>query len=336
MSSKPETSRASAPSRINLRGADATFRGLARALALKIILPQHQHMPGQTKAEIRALLAGAGLAPRYRYGQNFLIDLNLMRKLIETAEVGDEDVILEVGPGTGSLTELLLDRGARVVAVEIDHGLQRLLRKRLGDHSRFTLIQADILANKHNLNPLVLNVLKEQAPGGGGALKLVANLPYQVATPLLMDLLFTELPFTRLTCTIQKEVGERLAADPNTAAYGPISVICQTLADIELHAIMPASAFWPRPKVQSIMLTIRPKPPGGIEVADVPDFARFVQQGFIQRRKMLRRIVREMDLLDGLAAFHKAGINPDARPEQLSPSNWRAFHRALRERRPRE
>ena len=293
-------------------------------------------MPGQSKAEIRALLAGAGLAPRHRYGQNFLIDLNLMRKLVDTAEVCAEDVILEVGSGTGSLTELLLERGARVVAVEIDHGLQRLLRDRLGNHPLFTLIQADVLANKHNINPLVLNVLNEQVPEGGGAYKLVANLPYQIATPLLLDLLLVELPLKRLTCTIQKEVGERLAALSNTAAYGPISVICQTLADVELHAIMPASAFWPPPKVQSVMLTIQPKPAEVVEVADVPDFVSFVQQGFVQRRKMLRRLVRNMNLLDGLAAFHQAGINPDARPEQLTPSNWRAFHRALRARQSRE
>ncbi len=287
-------------------------------------------MSGQTKSEIRSLLAAAGLSPRKRYGQSFLIDLNLMRKLVAAADVRPDDVILEVGPGTGSLTEVLLKRGARVIAVEIDHGLQALLRDRLGKHPRFTLVQADVLAGKHELNPLVVNVLNEQPPRLGGAYKLVANLPYQVATPLLMELLYTAPPFERLTCTIQKEVGERLAAEPRTGAYGTVSVISQTLAAIDLIAIMPASAFWPSPKVESIMLTLRPRPADQIDVDDVPDFVRFVRQGFSRRRKMLRRIVRDWELLDVLAAFQRAGVSPDARPEELTPQAWRAFHRAVR------
>ena len=224
-------------------------------------------MPGQTLTEIRSLLAGAGLAPRQRYGQNFLNDLNLMRKLVAAAEIGPEDVILEVGAGTGSLTETLLKRGAHVVAVEIDRGLQALLRDRLGKHPRFTLVQADVLAGKHQINPLVLNILNEQQPGTGGGRKLVANLPYQIATPLLMELLCTSPPFERLACTVQKEVAERLAAQPRTAAYGPVSVISQTLAATELIAILPPSAFWPRPKVESIMLTVRPRPANQVDVA---------------------------------------------------------------------
>jgi 16S rRNA (adenine1518-N6/adenine1519-N6)-dimethyltransferase len=292
-------------------------------------------MAGQTKSEIRAMLAGAGLAPRQRYGQNFLIDLNLMQKLAAAADVRAADVVLEVGAGTGSLTELLLERGARVVAVEIDRGLQTLLRERLGDDSRFALVQADVLAGKHQLNPLVCNVLSDWRPKRGGAYKLVANLPYQVATPLLMELLYASPGFERLTCTIQREVGERLVADARTSAYGPVSVVCQTLAEIEVLAILPPAVFWPRPKVQSIMLTLRPRPVDEIDVEDVADFVRFVQRGFAQRRKMLRRVVRDWDLLDALAAFQKAGVSPDSRPEELSPQSWRAFHRAVRSAAPR-
>lgn len=292
-------------------------------------------MPGQTLSEIRSLLAGAGLAPRQRYGQNFLIDLNLMRKLVTAAAVQSDDLILEVGPGTGSLTEVLLKRGARVVAVEIDRGLQALLRDRLGKHPRFTLVQADVLAGKHEINPLVLKILNAQRPGPDGARKLVANLPYQIASPLLMELLCASPPFERLTCTVQKEIGERLAAEPRTAAYGSVSVIAQTLAEIELIAILPPSVFWPRPKVESLMLTLRPRPPGQIDVEDIADFVHFVQRGFAQRRKMLRRVVRDWDLLDALAAFHRGGVNPDARAEELTPELWRAFHRAVRAQRPR-
>lgn len=286
-------------------------------------------MPGQTLSEIRALLAAAGLAPRHRFGQNFLIDLNLMRKLAAAAELNAADVVLEVGPGTGSLTEILLDSGARVISVEIDRGLAGVLRERLGEHPRFTLIQADALAGKHEINPLALNVLKEQEPHPGGARKLVANLPYQIATPLLMELLYATPRLERLTCTIQKEVGRRFLAEPETDDYGPVSVITQTLADVEWIATVPPGAFWPRPQVESAMLTIKPRPPERIEVADAADFARFVQRGFLHRRKMLRRAVQEWGLSDAMAAFLKAGLSPEARPEQLSPAQWRAFHRAV-------
>jgi 16S rRNA (adenine1518-N6/adenine1519-N6)-dimethyltransferase len=225
---------------------------------------------------------------------------------------------------------MLLECGARVVAVEIDRGLLAFLRERLGKHPRLTLVQADVLASKHQVNPLVTSVLDAQQPGPGGGRKLVANLPYQVATPLLIDLLRSAPPFERLTCTIQKEVGERLAAEPRTAAYGPASVISQTLARTELLAILPSSAFWPRPKVESVMLTMRPRSVEQVDVEDVGDFVRFVQRGFGQRRKMLRRVVRDWELLDALAAFKRARVNPDARPEELTPERWRAFHRAVR------
>lgn len=288
-------------------------------------------MAGQTQTQIRALLAAAGVAPRRRLGQNFLVDLNLMRKLVAAADLKPADVILEVGAGTGSLTEMLLEHGVRVVAIEIDRGLQTILRERLADHPRCTLIQADALAGKHQVNPLVLKTLEDRPPQAGGARKLVANLPYQIATPLLAELLVSGPALGRLTCTIQREVGERLGAQPRTNAYGPLSVIVQTVASVELVAILPRTAFWPRPDVESLMISIRPRPAEQIEVDDVADFARFVHRGFLHRRKMLRRIVRDWDLLDALAAFKLAGVNPDARPEELTPADWRAFHHAVRQ-----
>ncbi|MCK4342729.1 MAG: ribosomal RNA small subunit methyltransferase A [Phycisphaerae bacterium] len=287
-------------------------------------------MPGQTLSEIRALLAGADLAPRHRYGQHFLIDLNLMRKLVDAADLSPADTVLEVGPGTGSLTEFLLEHAGRVVAIEIDHGFQAILRRRFGQQSRFTLMQGDALAAKHRVNPLVLRILLEQPPEAGGAYKLVANLPYQIATPLLVDLLHVTPGFERLTCTIQKEVGERLSSPPRTANYGPVSVIMQTMADITPLAIIPPTAFWPRPQVESVMLTIRPRPTEQIEVDDIPAFIALVQRGFQQRRKMIRRLLRDWDESAALVVFQRAGVNPDARPEELSPTAWQTLFRALR------
>ncbi len=289
-------------------------------------------MPGQTLSEIRRLLAAANLAPRHRFGQHFLIDLNLMRKLVDAAQLSPADTVLEVGAGTGSLTELLLDRGVHVVAVEVDHGLQGILRQRLGSHPRVTLVQADVLAGKHRLNPLVLKALQAQPPRPGGAYKLVANLPYQIATPLLMDALLAGLSFELLACTIQREVAQRLGARPGTESYGPGSVIIQSLADIIPLAILPPSAFWPRPEVQSAMVTIRPRGAGQVEIDNLPGFVEFVHRGFQQRRKMLRRLLGEWDELTILAAFRRAGVSPDARAEQLSPAAWRGLFRALERR----
>jgi 16S rRNA (adenine1518-N6/adenine1519-N6)-dimethyltransferase len=314
-------------------------------------------MAGQTLTEIRRLLAGAGLAPQHRYGQNFLVDLNLMRKLVAAADVTAADTLLEVGPGTGSLTELLLESGAHVIAVEIDRGLQELLRDRLGSQPRFTLVQGDVLASKHTLNPLVLHALAAKPPAADGSYKLVANLPYQIATPLLVDLLLSTVEaggspaFARLTCTIQKEVGERLGARPRCEEYGPVSVLVQTFARVAPLAILPPSVFWPRPQVESVMLTIEPRTntatpehPHPTTAQARPDtapprtapqhwrspreFARFVQSAFQQRRKTLRRLFRDWPELDVLRAFNQAGISMDARPEELAPDQWQLLFAA--------
>lgn len=288
-------------------------------------------MPGQTLGEIRSLLAAAGLAPQHRFGQNFLIDLNLLGKLVTAAEVTAADTILEVGPGTGSLTECLLACGARVIAVEIDHGLQRLLRQRLGDNPRFTLVQGDALAGKHRVNPLALKILQDQPPEPGGHYKLVANLPYQIATPLLVDLLHVTPTFERLVCTIQREVGQRLAAPARDPQYGPVSVMVQLLADVTPLAVLPPSVFWPQPQIESVMLVLRPRPAAQTGVTDPTALAAFVQRGFQQRRKMLRRVFREVpDELALQRAFAQAKATPDARAEELSPEQWRALFDGFR------
>jgi 16S rRNA (adenine1518-N6/adenine1519-N6)-dimethyltransferase len=283
-------------------------------------------MAGQTLTEIRGLLAAAGLAPRHRYGQNFLIDLNLMGKVVAAGELHADDVVLEVGCGTGSLSELLLASGARVVGVELDRGLQAVLRDRLGSNPRFTLVQGDALAGKHAVNPLMLTALAQHPPGPGGHRKLVANLPYQIATPLLVELLQVQPAFERLTCTIQREVGERLAAAAGSEAYGPVSVMAQSLGRIELLAILPPSAFWPRPQVESVLITIRPDPEALARIEDLSGFVRLVHDAFAQRRKMLRRLFRDWDPLAAMAVLGRAGVSPDDRPETIAPGQWLRLH----------
>ena len=284
-------------------------------------------MSGQTLQQIRGLLAAAGLSPRHRFGQNFLIDLNLMRKLVAAAELTPADVVLEVGPGTGSLTEMLLESGPRVVAAEIDHGLARLLRERLGERPRFTLIEGDALASKHRINPALLAALAAEPVESGGSRKLVANLPYQVATPLLMEGLLLRQGFERLCVTVQREVGLRFTAAVGDEGYGPLAIAMQTLAHVETIAHLPPAAFWPRPEVESLMVRIRPRPGGSLPVRDAAAFVAFVQKCFLHRRKTLLAAMRHVGLR-GEELLPRVGVNPAARAEQLAPADWQAMFAA--------
>ncbi|MFN0136301.1 MAG: 16S rRNA (adenine(1518)-N(6)/adenine(1519)-N(6))-dimethyltransferase RsmA [Phycisphaerae bacterium] len=288
-------------------------------------------MAGQTLSTIRSLLARHGLRPQHQFGQNFLIDLNLMRKLVDAADLQASDVIVEVGPGTGSLTEFLLESGAQVIAVEIDRGFQELLKQHFAGNPNLHLICGDALETKHRLNNHLFKSLRDLAHSHGGIRKLVANLPYQIATPLMLELLIQdELPFERLVCTIQREMADRLLAKVNTEQYGPAAVITQTFARIELLATLPPGAFWPPPNVASafVRLVTFPDPP--LASDERAPFAAFVQRGFQQRRKMLRGSMRDWGIDDPEAILAYGGFSELARPEQIAPSGWLALHRLCR------
>jgi 16S rRNA (adenine1518-N6/adenine1519-N6)-dimethyltransferase len=270
----------------------------------------------QTLAEIKQLLQARGLAPQKRFGQNFLIDQNLVRKLVDESAVAPGELVLEVGPGTGTLTEELLDRGCRVIACELDRGLAALLRERLGTQPNFTLIEGDCLASKRALSPELAAAL------GSRPFTLVANLPYGAATPLLLILL-TAYPACRgMYVTIQKEVGDRLAAAPGSDAYGAISVVAQTLATVRTIAKLPPECFWPRPDITSVMIAIERRPEHGID--DPAALADFCQRVFEKRRKQLGSVL-------GREALWPSGIDPTMRAERLAPHQivdmWRTIAR---------
>lgn len=277
----------------------------------------------QTLAQIRQLLESRSLAPRKALGQNFLIDHNLIRKLVDAANVHPGDLVLEVGPGTGTLTEELLTRGCRVVACELDHGLAALLRERLADpqsslgapaQARFTLIEGDALAHKRALNPDILHALAAHAtpPAPSGTLppfKLIANLPYGAATPIMLALLTLHPQCRGMFVTIQREVADRLLAQPGTADYGPLAVVTQAVADITRLATLPPECFWPRPDVTSAMVAITPKTyPLTNDPARLADAAQHL---FTRRRKQLGAIL-------GRNFEFPEGIDPQLRAEALS------------------
>jgi 16S rRNA (adenine1518-N6/adenine1519-N6)-dimethyltransferase len=276
----------------------------------------------QTKTDIKAILSAAGIRPLKRFGQHFLIDGNLMRKLVAAAEVTPHDVVLEVGPGTGALTELLLAAAGHVVAVEIDRGLHAICESRVGTSPDLTLVHGDVLARKSRVEEQVLEILAERQSKLGGRIMLVANLPYQVATPLVVDLLLGELPVSPMCFTVQAEVADRLSASPGSKAYGPVSVFVQVLARPERIARVPPTAFWPEPKVESAMLRLDLKierPPSPV----LDRLSEVVHGCFCHRRKTMGWSLRKL-----LTEAEYQGVQVDGRwnlgdrPERITVAQW--------------
>ncbi len=293
----------------------------------------------QTLSQIKALLSSAGAAPRKRLGQVFLIDRNLMGKLLSLAEVEGEAPVLEVGAATGSLTEELLSRCGRVVAVEKDPRLAAILRARLGDRQGLTVIQGDVLSGKHALAPAVLDAL-----AGAERARLVANLPYSVAVPVILNCLVNSwraacrpgppaVRFDRLTVTVQRELAERLLAPVGSGSYGPASVVVALLSRPTPGRVLPPHVFWPRPKVDSQMLRLDFDPDAAAAVADAAQLSAVLAAAFAHRRKKLSTTCRTRGFPFAreafLAAAGEAGIDPGERPHRVAPEGFRALANAL-------
>lgn len=261
------------------------------------------------------MLEARGLSPQKMFGQNFLIDHNLIRKLVDAAGVKQDDVVLEIGPGTGVLTEELLARGCNVIACDIDRGLCELLRERLG--SRITLVEGDCLENKHALSQLVNNALAlfDISPESPKRFRLVANLPYACATPLMMILLSQWRSCEGLYVTIQKEVADRLVAKHSTKEYGPISVLAQSVAQVEMIAKLPPHCFWPQPDVTSAMIALRRLPTP--KTNDPQLLLAFCNRLFEQRRKQLGGVLSAM-CKEGEMATISTRMDTTRRAESMS------------------
>ena len=257
------------------------------------------------------MLEERGLAPRKSFGQNFLVDHNLICKLVDAAAVGDRDVVLEVGPGTGTLTEELLARGCRVIAAEIDRGMCELLRERLGGNPLFTLVEGDCLDGKHAFAPALVSALLGAMAfrPAGSSFTLVANLPYGCATPVMMVLMAGYPACRGIFVTIQKEVGDRLMARPGTKEYGPLTVLALATCEVERVATLPPGCFWPRPSVTSAMISLRRR--AAPQHPDPSRLLAFCHRLFEHRRKQIGSIL-------GRDRAFPDGISPTDRAEALS------------------
>ena len=244
----------------------------------------------QTLSYLRNLLQERGIHPKNKLGQNFLIDLNLIELLIRTADLSVDDLVLEVGSGTGSLTQQLVELAGAVLSVEIDPAFAAMTDEAIvGSRQNVTLLQADILKSKNELNPQVLQYLHElQQRSGTRQIKLIANLPYAVATPVISNLLLSDVPIERMVVTVQWEIAERLMASAGTKEYSALSVLTQSLADVTLIRQLPPGVFWPRPKVSSAIVQIMPSVGKRAHVGEPQRLRNFLRDLYAHRRKNLR------------------------------------------------
>ena len=268
----------------------------------------------QTLSDIRAMLAARGLSPKHRFGQNFLVDHNLLRKLVDASGIGAGSLVVEIGPGTGTMSEEILARGAELIAIELDRDLAAHVRELFARESRFTLIEGDCLDGKRALNADALALI------GARHFTLVANLPYQAASPVMAICAAFPQCLGQFV-TVQREVGDRLRAAPGGSEYGPLTIIVQAFAHVEQIAVLAPGCFWPPPEVTSAMLALRPRDATAIAHHETDAFGAFVHTLFSKRRKQLGAIL-------GRDRTWPEGIDPKQRPETLAVADivllWRA------------
>lgn len=289
----------------------------------------------QTISYLSQRLRDVGIEPNHRHGQNFLVDMNMLDFIANQAEIGPDDVCLEVGAGTGSLTSRLAAKASHVVSVEIDPRMHQIASEELAALPNITLLKLDALKSKHEIAPEVGEAIEAHLANGTRRLLLVANLPYHVATPLLTNLLLWKTVPSSMTVTIQKEVGDRMAAAPSTPDYSSLSVFVQALSDVEIRRVLPPTVFWPKPKVDSAVVRIVPNPEKRKRIGDAEAFQEFIRGAFAHRRKMLRGVLsqslpKEMDKTRLDAAMAEQGIAPTARAEEVSVEQWIGLFKAIR------
>ncbi|MGH4125982.1 MAG: 16S rRNA (adenine(1518)-N(6)/adenine(1519)-N(6))-dimethyltransferase RsmA [Clostridium sp.] len=242
-------------------------------------------------------------------GQNFLIDDSVLDDVVDGAEVNEEDFVIEIGPGFGTLTRALLKRAKSVCAIELDEKLFPILEEELKDFNNFELIHKDAL--KVDFNELM---------GDEKSVKLVANLPYYLTTPIIVNLLTKGYDFKSLTIMIQKEVGVRIDSEPNCKAYGAFSILVQYYCDTKILRLVPPTAFIPQPKVESIVIRLDRLKEPKVKVKDEALFFSIVRKSFNMRRKTLWNGLKDIgiDKENLLKCFERANIDPGRRGETLS------------------
>jgi len=292
----------------------------------------------QTKREIQELLSSAGVAPNRRLGQHFLVDLNLMRLLADSAQIGSRDAVLEIGAGTGSLTEALAEKAGQVISVELDRALAGIAQSRLGGVENVQIINADVLSGKATIAPAVTDAVTRAQARLGGRILLVSNLPYDVASSVMINLVKGPVTADTMTVTVQKEVAQRMAASPGSKSYGTLSIFLGATGTVEMLRVLKPSVFWPPPNVDSAMVRYVRDEHKSRRIRDMDLFGRVVNLFIGHRRKMLRACVRQApaelgDRDSWLAILDEHSVDPTRRPEELTAEQYvdlaNSCHRSL-------
>jgi len=284
----------------------------------------------QTKRQIQQLLSSAGVSANRRLGQHFLIDLNLMRLLVDSANIRRDDVVLEVGCGTGSLTEALAEKAGKVVTVELDRHLAAIAEEQLEGMDNVELVNTDALESKHTLSRTVTKTLARARKACPGRVLLVANLPYNVASPVMMNLVAGPTVADAMYVTVQKEVARRMTAGPGSEDYGTLSILLNAAGDLEMIRTLKPTVFWPQPQVDSAMVGFVRNRAKCERIANRESFTETVHLFMGHRRKTLLACTRLAgEQLAGIAdwpgIFEQCRIDPQKRPEQLAAEDYIAL-----------
>ena len=277
----------------------------------------------------KAVLERHGFTFKKSFGQNFLTDTNILQKIVDTAEIDDQVNVIEIGPGIGALTEFLAERAAEVMAFEIDHRLVPILADTLRDFDNVTVVNEDIL--KVDLAQHIQNFKNPDLP-----IKVVANLPYYITTPILMHLIESGIPFSEFVVMMQKEVADRISAKPNTKAYGSLSIAVQYYMTAKVAFIVPRTVFVPAPNVDSAILKMVRRPEPAVAVEDEKFFFKVSKASFTHRRKTLWNNLtgyfgKTEEVKDKLTkALDQAGLSPSVRGEALSLEEFASLADALK------
>lgn len=282
-----------------------------------------------TPSRTREIIEANGFYFKKNFGQNFLIDSNILDNIADCADVTENDCVLEIGPGIGSLTQVLAERARQVVAVEIDSNLIPILKETLGEYKNIEILNQDIL--KTDIDAII------QEKNENRPVKVVANLPYYITTPILMDLLENERKVDSITVMVQKEVAERMQAQPGDKEYGALSIAVQYYCDAHMDMVVQPSCFMPRPKVASAVITLNVLPKRKVVTKDEALFFHLVKCAFGQRRKTLLNCLFNQGNL-GLSKeelaeiLHSLGWDERIRGEALSIENFACLTDAVMER----
>lgn len=263
-----------------------------------------------------------------KYGQNFLIDTHILEKIINTANITKEDCVLEIGPGIGTMTQYLAENAKNVIAVEIDKELIPILQDTLSIYENVTILNSDIL--KTNINELV------EEHNNGKPIKVVANLPYYITTPIIMGLFESKVPLDSITIMVQKEVADRMQVGPGTKDYGALSLAVQYFAKPEIAMIVPPTCFMPRPNVESAVIRLKRHEQCPVDVKDEKYMFSIIRASFNQRRKTLTNGLVNAGNLNVtkeeiVIALEKMNLSPNVRGETLTLNQFAQLSNLLKE-----